>query len=95
MTIARNEKGDRVNASTSYEYGADRESLRDAQIEIKSITGAIEALIKRIRAAADDHGYVYEQCTNAADALICLAHDEIKPALRILECAIHDQGGIP
>lgn len=56
----------RKNDSALLEYGADRASLHDAQAEIEGIDNDLLKLIRRMEAAAEDHGYVREQCREAA-----------------------------
>ena len=86
--ISRNGKGERVNASTLREYGADRATLRDAQAEIEGVNNDLEKLIRRMEAAAEDHGYVREQCREAAEQLKAARQDEIRVAAWILDCAL-------
>ena len=78
----------RANASTLREYGADRATLRDAQAEIEGINNDLEKLIRRMEAAAADHGHVREQCREAAEQLKAAQHDEIRVAAWILDCAL-------
>ncbi|MCK9994499.1 MAG: hypothetical protein Dbin4_03019, partial [Alphaproteobacteria bacterium] len=47
-----------------------------------------EKLIRRMEAAAVDHGYVREQCREAAEQLKAAQHDEIRVAAWILDCAL-------
>ena len=77
-----------INDSALAEYGADRESLRDAQAEVEAINNDLEKLIRRMEAAADDHGYVREQCREAAEQLRAAQNDEIRVAAWILDCAL-------
>ena len=79
----------RKNDSALLEYGADRASLRDAQAEVEGIKNDFEKLIQRLEAAAQDHGYVREQCRNTAQVLRDVIHDEIDGgAAWILDCAL-------
>ncbi|MCK9994273.1 MAG: hypothetical protein Dbin4_02793 [Alphaproteobacteria bacterium] len=78
----------RANDSALAEYGADRATLRDAQAEIEGVNNDLEKLIRRMEAAAVDHGYVREQCREAAEQLKAAQHDEIRVAAWILDCAL-------
>ena len=78
----------RANDSALFEYGADRATLRDAQAEIEGIKNDLEKLIRRMEAAAVDHGYVREQCREGAEQLKAAQHDEIRVAAWILDCAL-------
>ena len=78
----------RKNDSALLEYGADRASLRDAQAEIEGIDNDLLKLIRRMEAASEDHGYVREQCREAAEQLRAARQDEIRAAAWILDCAL-------
>lgn len=62
--ITLNQHGKRVNKAH-----VDRSELRDAETELEAICKDYEALISRIKAAADDHGCVCEHLTDAAERL--------------------------
>ena len=86
----RNQHGERTN--TAY---VDRGSLRDAETELEAIAGDMDALIGRIKVAADEHGCVYEQLTEAAEQLEGVKADTVGSPLRWIKGVLfwweHDQ----
>ena len=71
-----------------------RAELRDAERALKAIVLDIDALVDRIRAAAEDNGCVYEQLTEAAEQVTAARKDNIDVALQLVDgklfCHEHD-----
>ena len=62
-----------------------RAELRDAERALEAIVKDIDALIDRIKSAADDNGCVYEQLTEAAEQIIAARKDNIDGALQFVD----------
>lgn len=75
--ITLDQHGNRVN-----KVHMDRGSLRDAETELQAIANDFDALISRIKAAADDHGCVYEQLTEAVEQLEWVKADTVGSPLK-------------
>lgn len=59
--------------------------MRDARAELEGVRNDMEKLIRRLETASEDHGCVYEACHDAAEYLKGVQHDEIDPAIRLLD----------
>ncbi len=87
---ALNHDGERTNT-----VHVDRSSLRDAETALEAIAMDMNALIDRIKAAADDNGCVYEQLTEAAEQLEWVKADTVGSPLKWIKDRLfwweHDQ----
>ena len=87
---ALNHDGERTNT-----VHVDRSSLRDAETALEAIAMDMNALIDKIKAAADDNGCVYEQLTEAADYMAAVKNDNVDSPLRQIKDRLfwweHDQ----
>lgn len=88
--ITLDQRGNRVN-----KVHVDRGSLRDAETELEAIANDFDALITRLKIAADEHGCVYEQLTEVAEHLSALNSDNVASPLKGIKARLfwweHDQ----
>ena len=81
--------GNRINDSMDIAGRADYDAVADASIHVAGIIGKARSLVRELRNASEEYGYVYEQLTNAADQIDAACCDELETALIMLNAALN------